>query len=175
MHQHEDRGVYNRQQPKRGCLVALPSDLSVLMSSSGYSNAQIHQRERTQLFSNAAPYNPAVAMRASSSGLAFHPPAKQQYSDDVLRQLESQNDEHISGLTAKVQILKNISHRIGDEVRESTTLLAGMENKFESARSHVKLTVHKLTHTIKNSGVGWRAWLGLFAIILACFWFVLIF
>ncbi|CAO3684356.1 unnamed protein product [Rhizopus stolonifer] len=40
--------------------------------------------------------------------------------------LESQNDEEITGLSAKVKLLKNITGKIGDEIRYGNGLLDNM-------------------------------------------------
>ncbi|OLL23736.1 Protein transport protein bet1 [Neolecta irregularis DAH-3] len=44
----------------------------------------------------------------------------------TLDSLESQNDERIEGLGAKVRMLKDITVAIGDEVRESSKMLGSM-------------------------------------------------
>lgn len=100
------------------------------------------------------------------------PNSKGQYSDTVISQLESQNDEHLEGLSAKVKILKDVACKIGDEVRDSNKLINTMEDSFESARVQLKGTFHRMLRMAERSGVGWRAWLMLFAFIAFCFFIV---
>jgi blocked-early-in-transport protein 1 len=77
--------------------------------------SNLHQRDqRTQLFSHVGPYNPAQVINSSSNSRASTPyqtatPENSYYSDAVLQQLESQNDEQIEGLSAKVKLLKDVS------------------------------------------------------------------
>lgn len=87
-------------------------------------------------------------------------------------QLESQNDAQIEGLSAKVKMLKEITVKIGDEVRDSNKLLSGMEDNFEQARIKLKGTFTRMIRMAERSGVGWRAWLGLFAFIFLIFFYV---
>lgn len=83
--------------------------------TSRYSN--LHQRdrtqERTQLFTNVGPYNPSQVINSSSTSRSSTPYNRtatpdSHYSDAVLQQLESQNEEHIEGLSAKVKMLKDV-------------------------------------------------------------------
>jgi blocked early in transport 1 len=47
-------------------------------------------------------------------------------STRTAEELESQNDEHLDGLTAKVKLLKEVTIAIGNEVRDSATQLSHM-------------------------------------------------
>ncbi|KAI9275937.1 hypothetical protein BDA99DRAFT_496869 [Phascolomyces articulosus] len=51
---------------------------------------------------------------------------EQKLNDNDLELLESQSDERITGLSAKVQTLKNITGKIGDEIRAGNSLLETM-------------------------------------------------
>ncbi|KAI9750795.1 MAG: hypothetical protein M4579_006296, partial [Chaenotheca gracillima] len=50
------------------------------------------------------------------------PNSRGQYSDSVLSSLESQNDNELEGMSAKVKMLKDITVAIGDEIRDSSAL-----------------------------------------------------
>ena len=141
------------------------------MSSSRYDPGAV--RERTQLFANARPYSPSLAMRASPNS-ARESPAPAAYNDAVYDQLESQHDEQIGGLSAKVSVLKDLSQRIGTEVREGTSLLGSLEDRFSNARTSVRNTMTRMIQTADRRGVSWRSWLTLIGIILFCFWLVLL-
>ncbi|KAG0993670.1 hypothetical protein G6F49_000398 [Rhizopus delemar] len=51
---------------------------------------------------------------------------KLKMNDRDLDYLESQNDEDITGLSAKVKLLKNITGKIGDEIRYGNGLIDNM-------------------------------------------------
>ncbi|CAO3658373.1 unnamed protein product [Umbelopsis ramanniana] len=55
--------------------------------------------------------------------------------DGHLHYLESQNEEKIHGLSAKVAILKNITGKIGDEIRTGNSLLDTMVSEESPASS----------------------------------------
>lgn len=147
---------------------------------SGRYSSQVHQRDtnRTQLFANATPYNPNFNPNTPSPGPSnslfgkSSPESKGQYSDAMLAQLESQNDAQIEGLSAKVKMLKDITVKIGDEVRDSNKLLSDMENNFETAKVKLRGTFNRMIRMAEHSGVGWRAWLALFGFIFLIFFFV---
>ncbi|KAG6837120.1 hypothetical protein H0H93_014426 [Arthromyces matolae] len=65
---------------------------------------------------------PPASGRSSPFGGSSIAPNGHRYADD----LESQNDEALEGLSAKVKILKDITVGIGNEVRESAVQLSNM-------------------------------------------------
>jgi len=149
--------------------------------TSRYSG-QAHQRDRTQLFANVSNYNPSVVLNSgtlsapsSRSGTPYMPAtpnSKGQYSDQTLSQLESQSDDQIEGLTAKVRMLKDITVKIGEEVRDSNKLLGSMEENFENVGVRLRGTFTRMMRMAERSGVGWRAWVGLFAFLFLIFFYV---
>lgn len=90
-------------------------------------------------------------------------------------QLEAQHDEQFSALSGKINMLKDITSRIGTEVKDSTTLLGTLEDKFDGARTSVKSTMNRMIAAADRSGVSWRSWLALAGIIIFCFWVVTFF
>lgn len=86
--------------------------------------------------------------------------------------LESQNDVQIEGLSAKVKLLKDLTVKIGDEVRDSNKLLSDLENSFEGARTKLKMTFNRMIIMADRSGISWRMWLCLFALISLVFFYV---
>ncbi|KNG50331.1 er-golgi snare complex subunit [Stemphylium lycopersici] len=70
------------------------------------------------------------------------PNSRGQYSAAVLDELESQNDEHVGVLTGKVRMLKDLTHLIGDEIRESSSLADKMNDQFENSRHKIKGTMN---------------------------------
>ncbi len=67
---------------------------------------------------------------------------------------------------------KQITVKIGDEVRDSNKLLSDMENNFETAKVKLRGTFNRMIRMAERSGVGWRAWLALFGFIFLIFFFV---
>ncbi|KAH9890935.1 hypothetical protein C8Q73DRAFT_651136, partial [Cubamyces lactineus] len=94
-------------------------------------------------------------------------PLGHRYADD----LESQNDEHLEGLTAKVKILKDITIGIGNEVRESTVQLSQMNDAFSETSGILAGTFRRMNNMAARQGCRWL-WYIIFLIIV--FWFFII-
>ncbi|KAF2796440.1 hypothetical protein K505DRAFT_323315 [Melanomma pulvis-pyrius CBS 109.77] len=115
---------------------------------------------------------------AAGGGPGFRPAtpnSRGQYSSAVLDELESQNDEQVGVLTGKVKMLKDLTHLIGDEIRDSTTLAESMNDSFENSRLKLKGTMNRMLRMAEKTGVGWRVWLGFFAAVIFLFWYVWLF
>ncbi|KAL6705400.1 protein transport protein bet1 [Coniothyrium glycines] len=111
----------------------------------------------------------------ASSDASFRsatPNSRGQYSAAVLDELESQNNEQVGVLTGKVKMLKDLTHLIGDEIRESTTLADNMNDQFENSRHKIKGTMTRMLRMAQKTGVGWKAWLAFFAVVILLFWWV---
>ncbi|KAK9479706.1 hypothetical protein V1514DRAFT_327909 [Lipomyces japonicus] len=149
------------------------------MSSSRFTST-LHQRgdARTQLFdgydSSSRPSSPAAGSGVAGFRTAT-PNNRGQYSDSVMSGLESQNDNELEGLTARVKLLKDITTKIGEEVRDSTKLMGSLENGFDSTRVRLKGTYNRMIRMAERSGVGWQAWLGFFLFVVLIFFLVRIF
>lgn len=134
-------------------------------------------RERTQLFANARPYTPSQVMSSEnpySSGSTNSSRSRTpQFTDAMYDQLESQHDEHLGALSSRISILKDITSKIGTEVKDGTGLLSSLEERFDGTRTVVKNTMTKMIRSADRSGVSWRSWLALFGIVIFCFWFVM--
>lgn len=61
--------------------------------------------------SAATPYGDGAANGGASKLRSATPNQRGQYSDAVLSELESQNDEQMEGMSAKVKMLKQVSRR----------------------------------------------------------------
>ncbi|KAF2462319.1 hypothetical protein BDY21DRAFT_389965, partial [Lineolata rhizophorae] len=103
------------------------------------------------------------------------PNARGQYSDAVLSELESQNEEHLGGMIAKVKALKGVSLAIGNEIRDSTALAEKMNDSFDSTRVRLRGTMNRMLRMAERTGVGWKAWLAFFAAVVLLFWYVWLF
>ncbi|MCJ1334129.1 hypothetical protein MMC10_010836 [Thelotrema lepadinum] len=98
-----------------------------------------------------------------------------QYSDAVLSELESQNDEQVEGMSARVKMLKDITVAIGDEIRDSTSLAEKMNDSFDNTRVRLRGTMNRMLRMAERTGVGWRVWVGFFAAVIVLFWYVWLF
>lgn len=109
----------------------------------------------------------------SAGGFRVASPNKRgQYSDAVLDELESQNDEQVSEMGRKVAMLKDITLRIGDEIRDSTALADKMNDTFGDTGARLKGTMNRMLRMAERTGVGWKVWVGFFAAVIVLFWYV---
>jgi len=67
-------------------------------------------------------------------------------------ELESQNDEAVEGLTAKVKLLKDVTIAIGTEVRTSATQLSQMDDAFTETTGILSGTFHRLNRMSSRQG-----------------------
>lgn len=137
----------------------------------------------------------------AGSGASFRsatPDKRGAYSDAVLSELESQNDEQVSEMSKKVGMLKDVSDspcisndeeekdkrltmcsqltlRIGDEIRDSTALAEKMNDQFSNTSNKLKGTMNRMLRMAQSTGVGWKVWLIFFAFVTALFWYVWLF
>ncbi|EFP79469.1 blocked early in transport 1 [Puccinia graminis f. sp. tritici CRL 75-36-700-3] len=95
---------------------------------------------------------------SSSSSFSNHRTAEE---------LESQNDEAIEGLSAKVRLLKEITVNIGTEVKESSNLIATLNDKFSEATGVLSGTFKKMARMPKNQYGRWWYW---FLFLIVVFW-----
>ncbi|KAF1363991.1 hypothetical protein EJ07DRAFT_162519 [Lizonia empirigonia] len=100
------------------------------------------------------------------------PNSRGQYASATLDELESQNEEHTGVLIGKVKMLKDLTHLIGDEIRDSTRLAEKMNDQFENSRNKIKGTMNRMLSMAKKTGVGWKAWVAFFAALILLFWWV---
>ncbi|EFW98656.1 snare complex subunit [Grosmannia clavigera kw1407] len=103
------------------------------------------------------------------------PNRKGQYSDAVLNELESQNDQQIEGILGKVRVLKDMTVAIGDEIRESSALADKMNDSFDATRIRLRGTMNRMLLMAERTGVGWKVWLGFFAAVAMLFTYVWLF
>ncbi|KAI4756498.1 putative BET1 v-SNARE [Aureobasidium sp. EXF-3400] len=114
--------------------------------------------------------------RANSATFRTATPDKRgAYSDAVLSELESQNDEQVSEMSKKVGMLKDLTLRIGDEIRDSTALAEKMNDQFSNTSNKLKGTMNRMLRMAQSTGVGWKVWLLFFAFVIALFWYVWLF
>ncbi|CZR53853.1 related to ER-Golgi SNARE complex subunit BET1 protein [Phialocephala subalpina] len=140
----------------------------------------------------SSPYSGGYGFPASSSngsaglgadlgngGMGGYRPAtpnrRGQYSDAVLNELESQNDGQVEGIMGKVRLLKDMTIAIGDEIRDSSALAEKMNDSFDSTRVRLRGTMNRMLLMAERTGVGWKVWLGFFAVVGFLFFYVWVF
>ncbi|KAF2840405.1 v-SNARE [Patellaria atrata CBS 101060] len=126
---------------------------------------------------NGAPSGAFSAYPSPNQGLfrSATPNSKGQYSDAVLSELESQNDEQLGGALARVKALKELTVAIGDEIRDSSALAEKMNEHFDDARIRLRGTMKRMLRMADRSGIGWKLWLAFFAAVALLFWYVWLF
>ncbi|CZT19096.1 related to ER-Golgi SNARE complex subunit BET1 protein [Ramularia collo-cygni] len=75
---------------------------------------------------------------------AATPNRRGQYSDAVLSELESQNDDQAGEMSKKVKMLKELTMAIGDEIRDSTAFTEKMNDQFENTRNRLRGTMNRV-------------------------------
>jgi blocked-early-in-transport protein 1 len=106
---------------------------------------------------------------------AATPNSRGHYSDAVLSGLESQNDNEVEGITAKVKALKELTVAIGDEIRSSSSLAESMNEAFDSTRVRLRGTMNRMLLMAERTGVSWRVWLLFFLAVFLLFSYVWLF
>ncbi|KZS93278.1 hypothetical protein SISNIDRAFT_454422 [Sistotremastrum niveocremeum HHB9708] len=86
-------------------------------------------------------------------------------------ELESQNDEQLEGLSAKVKQLKQVTIAIGAEVKDSTIQLTQMNDAFAETGGILSGTFRRLQNMSSRQGCRWL-WYMVFLIIV--FWFFIV-
>ncbi|KAG9949973.1 putative BET1 v-SNARE, partial [Aureobasidium melanogenum] len=143
-------------------------------ASNGYNIPSSSSSNNT--FSAYPGSNPAI--ERNSSGASFRtatPDKRGAFSDAVLSELESQNDEQVSEMSKKVGMLKDLTLRIGDEIRDSTALAEKMNDQFSNTSNKLKGTMNRMLRMAQSTGVGWKVWLIFFAFVIFLFWYVWLF
>lgn len=169
---------------QRDARTQLFSSVSSYNPTSSGSNSLAGSRIGTPSISSSSYAQPSSSSTTSNFTNRYPSQQQQQQSqypqsspspyrnDSMLDSLESQNDKHIEGLSAKVKMLKDITVKIGDEVRDSNNLLTNLENNFEGARTRLKGTYSRMVVMADRSGISLKMWLIFFGIVFIFFFYV---
>ncbi|KAK9769859.1 putative t-SNARE coiled-coil-like protein [Seiridium cardinale] len=103
------------------------------------------------------------------------PNSRGQYDTATLDELESQNDQEVSGIMSKVKVLKTLSVAMGDEIRDSSAMMDKMNDTFDTTRLRLRGTMNRMLLMAERTGVGWKVWLGFFAAVVLIFIYVWLF
>ncbi|KAH8704249.1 SNARE complex subunit Bet1 [Talaromyces proteolyticus] len=160
-----------------------PRAASSLFDSYGSSGNGDRSRPSSRHTPSYGAYSGAVSdgypngnLTPGSSGYrAATPNSRGHYSDSVLSELESQNDNEVEGITAKVRALKELTVAIGDEIRSSSSLAESMNEAFDNTRVRLRGTMNRMLRMAERTGVGWRVWLLFFLAVFLLFAYVWLF
>ncbi|KAL5495603.1 BET1 [Sanghuangporus weigelae] len=121
-------------------------------------------RDRSALFGHSPEaYSSYSSSRSPSPYLAN--------ANRTADELESQNDEDIEGLSAKVKALKSITIGIGNEIRDSAVQLSQMNDAFEETTGILAGTFRRMNNMAERQGCRWL-WYIVFLILV--FWFFIV-
>jgi len=142
------------------------------MSQRGRSTPSL--RDRSALLSHStpssgrsSPFGGHQVLNGSSYSLNQQPQLSTRSADD----LESQNDEMLEGLSAKVKLLKDISVGIGNEVRDSAVQLSQMNDAFAETGGILSGTFRRMNNMATRQGC---RWLWYFVFLIIVLWFFMI-
>lgn len=144
--------------------------------SSRYPNggiSNVHDRNmRTQLFSTSQKQRAKDVNRVSSpyDSRPQVPTAKE--NEAYLMSLESQNNEEIDTMSQKVNMLKGLGVRMGDEINKSIKLNDNLTESMEKGKVTLKNTWNRMIVMSQRAGISWRMWLVAFFIIFLFFFWV---
>lgn len=153
-----------------------PSSSSSTNRPGGYGGyaSQPDGRNTSSPYSN--PYSGANGSSTPSGFRPATPNSKGQYSTSVLEELESQNEITATTLLSqKVSQLKTLTVAIGDEIRDSSTLAAQINDSFENTGVRLRGTMRRMLRMAERTGVGWKVWVLFFFAVWAIFAYVWLF
>jgi len=78
-------------------------------------------------------------------------------------------------MIGKVMRLKDLTIQIGDEIRDSSAMMEKMNEGFEGTSKRLRGTMNRMLRMAERTGVGWKVWLGFFAVVVLLFWWVWLF
>ncbi|QLG73762.1 hypothetical protein HG535_0F02730 [Zygotorulaspora mrakii] len=143
--------------------------------NAGYVDNTLHQRDtnRTRLFAVASELNPEAnkntdyvspyVSKSSKKGMS--------YSQNSLAQLESQSDEQVGLMGQKLQALKSLSLKMGEEIRGSNQTIDTLGDTFQNTASKLKKTFGNMMTMARNSKINIKTWLLIFLLVgLLFFW-----
>ncbi|CUS21949.1 LAQU0S04e04544g1_1 [Lachancea quebecensis] len=129
---------------------------------------ELHQRDnsRTQLF--GAKYDNLVN-RASSP---YDKSGSLDLSQSTLSNLEDQSDKHMSAMGERVNALKSLSLRMGEEIRGSNDTVGKLGDVFDGTSKRLKRTYGDMMKMAKNSRIPLKTWLIIFLVVFLLFFWV---
>ncbi|KIW01649.1 hypothetical protein, variant [Verruconis gallopava] len=161
-----------------------PASRSPHRPASGYGNRYAAATPDNSAYTTYEPSGSTFSAYPTSNGTAGTPSSGFKNSMSrgsgalsmaELEHMESQSDAQTSNLLEKVGMLKSLTLKIGDEIRDSANLADSMNEGFSATSVRLKGTMTRMLRMAESTGVGWRAWLGFFAAVVLLFWYVWLF
>ncbi|KAM0750024.1 hypothetical protein T439DRAFT_326895 [Meredithblackwellia eburnea MCA 4105] len=94
----------------------------------------------------------------------------QAQANRTAEEIEGQNENQLEGLRDKVKLLKQITVNIGTEITDSTKMLAGMNDSFDTTGGLLQGTVRRMNKMAKRQGGQFCYWV-IFLLICVCVFF----
>ncbi|SMN17726.1 similar to Saccharomyces cerevisiae YIL004C BET1 Type II membrane protein required for vesicular transport between the endoplasmic reticulum and Golgi complex [Maudiozyma saulgeensis] len=140
--------------------------------SSRHTEDSLYQRDnaRTQLFGTIVDRKPANGDDYSASPYAKN--TKFDYDENTLSQLESQSDEQMGQMGKRIQALKSLSLRMGDEIKNGNHSLNDLGSTFENTKVKLKDTFGNMMDMAKRSRISIKTWLLIFSFVGIMFFWV---
>ncbi|KAL8291658.1 hypothetical protein RQP46_001916 [Phenoliferia psychrophenolica] len=113
-----------------------------------------HRDTRAALFAPSGQTN-----SGRNSPLPSYYNANQGAARSAAEDIEGQNNDHLEGLSAKVRMLKQITVNIGTEISDSTKMLSGMNDTFDTTGGFLGGTVRKMNKMAKRQGGQFCYWM----------------
>lgn len=132
-----------------------------------HTEDSLYQRDnaRTQLFGTIVDRKPANDVSPYTKDTKFD------YNENTLSQLESQSDEQMGEMGKKIQALKSLSLRMGDEIRNGNSL-NDLSSTFENTKVKLKDTFENMMDMAKRSRISIKTWLLIFSFVGVLFFWV---
>lgn len=134
------------------------------------SRADYNIRER---MANRFEVDHRAALFGSRSGRPAQSKKNDMYAANSREMMERQNDAQIEDLEAKVDKLKDITYKIGGQIKESNSLLDNMSNSFDKAAGLMKNTLGHLNKMMDNKSSKHMIYMVVFIVVLFFLMYVL--
>ncbi|AQZ18182.1 BET1 (YIL004C) [Zygosaccharomyces parabailii] len=131
------------------------------------TDQSLHQRDntRTRLFDT-------TFRQSTAPSSPYARPERSDYSQSSLAQLESQSEQEVGLMGQKIQALKSLSIRMGDEIRGSNHTLDQLGDTFENTAAKLKGTFKNMMVMAQKSRISIKMWLLIFFIVALFFFWV---
>ncbi|GMM43231.1 Bet1 protein [Hanseniaspora uvarum] len=98
------------------------------------------------------------------------------YSETLMNQLESQNDEEISGMHLRLKKLKNLSLKMNDEIDFSNNdIINNLNGTFGETVDKLKNVMTKAKDMADRSRISFKTWLTVFFFVSLLFLYIWLF
>ena len=170
-------GLFADYPGSRPSSSASQSRPSYTYSDANRPSSPYHSQQPQKPYTSSPNHTSPTPYQSSPNNSTYNPPKNNTYtSTAVLDHLEAQNENAQTNiLSSKVSQLKQLSIAIGDEIRDSSSLAASINDSFENTSVRLKGTMRRMLRMADRTGVGWKVWVGFFAAVWMIFVYVWLF